>query len=203
MTPAIRRKIVFDIDDVLCTCLVNNIGEVAFYAQHGLIITAFKTHYVFPGVVELMKASFDEPDTDIYFSSRGEEARNKKFTSKLLKRSLGKERASKVVYGVHTVKRKVYFGDPPESKNLEEICGDKKYSCLVDDSKVNIHPGQFKNFVYVYQPRFNDFRPFCNVDGYVDETMERHGSSSYYYMAVYGGIHVSTKSIIFLDKKNI
>ncbi len=204
--PLARRKIVYDIDDVLCTCNVSTIEQVAFFARYGLIITAIKTHYVFPGVVELMKASFDEPDTDIYFSSRGIEERNKKFVRKLLKCSLGKDRASQVKYTVHTVKRKVYVGDPIECKDLNEICGDSQNATLVDDSQGMIAPGQFKNFLYVYEPRFNEFSPFCDTEGYVPLSLDCHGSMRLYYMVVHGGgLRLKKKQssceLTFLDKK--
>lgn len=190
-----RRKIVYDIDEVLCTCNVSTLKQVAFFAKHGLIITAIKTHYVFPGVVELMKASFDEPDTDIYFSSRGEEARNNLFIKKLLDVSLGFERAQKVKYVVHTMKRKIYVNDPPESKDLNEICGESRNSTLVDDQSSNIHPGQFKNFLYVYETRFNEFSHYCDSDGYVPISLDTHGSASVYHMSLYGGLKVNVKSL--------
>lgn len=170
MTPAAPpvRRIVYDIDGVLCTCNADSVEEVAFFAQHGLIITAIKTHYVFPGAVELIKASFDEPDTEIYFFSRGIRERNTEFVYKLLEVIFGKQRAMAfpVEERVFTVRRKIYVGDPDENKDLRLISDDIQNCVLVEDSRGMICPGQFKNLLYVYEPRYQ-FSPFCDSDGYI------------------------------------
>ena len=46
-------NVVLDIHDVLACTEVRNIEQASFFKNKGAIITAVKTHYVFPGVIEL------------------------------------------------------------------------------------------------------------------------------------------------------
>ena len=81
-------KVVFDIDDMLCTHRVKTIHDVAFFKKHGaVIVAAQKAHYVFPGVKELMRATFNRPDVEVAFYSATEGPRNDEFVKELLKQS--------------------------------------------------------------------------------------------------------------------
>lgn len=161
--------VVYDIDGVLCTTNVRSLQEVAFYAKYGLILTVCKvTHYVFPGVKEAMWASFDEFNGEVYFYSRGVEERNTRFVYKLMKRTFGKERALEITKRriVHTVRRKIYVGDPEERKDLRLISEETKNTILVDDSSGLVMPDQRGSHLYAYEPRFSSDNPFCDADGY-------------------------------------
>lgn len=81
-------NIALDIDDVLATQETVDIAQAAFFLHQGVILTAIRTHYVFPGVIEFIKFLFSEK-VRVSFYSSGLPERNSIFVECLLRRALG------------------------------------------------------------------------------------------------------------------
>lgn len=89
-------NVVLDIDNVLCHDSKLKPNEANFYLNEGAIISALKTHYVFPGVKEFIKLLFQTKNIKVSFFSSSDHARNKLFVKELLKASLGKHEYKKI-----------------------------------------------------------------------------------------------------------
>lgn len=90
-------NVVFNIDRTLtCRDSVENTHEAAFFLNKGMIVSAIMTHYVFPGVIELMQLLFQTPDVRVSFFSAERKERNIPFVEQLLERALGKDEYLKI-----------------------------------------------------------------------------------------------------------
>lgn len=98
-------NIVFDIDGTLACHSAPTIGEAAFFYKKGAIIPAIKTHYIVPGVIELMKLLFQMEHVTVSFFSAGVSERNEVFVKELLSLALGKERYDQIASKVRILSR--------------------------------------------------------------------------------------------------
>jgi len=89
-------NLVFDIDGVLACNAIGSTKIAAFFLKKGAIITALKTHYVFPGVIELMQLLFQTENIKVSFFSSGDRQRNEIFVKQLLELALGQEGYRKI-----------------------------------------------------------------------------------------------------------
>ena len=81
----VNVNLFLDIDEVLTCTHALNYEQLAFFKSEGAIITALKTHYIFPGVIEFIRFVFKIPNTRVSFFSSGLEKRNRAFVPELLK----------------------------------------------------------------------------------------------------------------------
>ncbi|MEI8365908.1 MAG: hypothetical protein WCF65_05770 [Parachlamydiaceae bacterium] len=185
-------NIVFDIDDVL-TCTSAKVAERAlFFKNKGAILTAVKTHYVFPGVIEFMKLLFQTEHVKVSFFSAGAKHRNDKFVEELLTLSLGELKYNEVKHRVRILShedltrssprecRKAFdlFGIEPWENSQKDISkvleeGDLlENAVLIDNSAENAACGQIQNLLYVAPTSITNYRKlhqkigFYNPDGY-------------------------------------
>jgi len=165
--------VVFDIDNVLTDTSVGELDEIKFYQQKGFVLTAMATHYIFPGVIEMMQRLFSMPDVRVSFYSAGSQNRNEAFVERLLERALGKEHYLKIKDGVQILsgikddggtdlivntkekcdiqrqKYDLYIHD--QTKSLEKVVGQGKNlenSVLIDDDESRITFGQEANYLF-------------------------------------------------------
>ncbi len=81
-------NVALDIDGVLACRRVGSNEQAQFFKNQGAIITAKKTYYVFPGVIQLIKLLFQTEDIKVSFFSAGKKERNELFVEELLKLAL-------------------------------------------------------------------------------------------------------------------
>ena len=98
-------NVVFDIDGVLACTRARTLQSASFFHRKGMIITALKTHYIFPGVRELMQLLFSIDRIRVSFFSSGVKERNIPFVRELLETSLGRENYLKVEGRVDVLSR--------------------------------------------------------------------------------------------------
>lgn len=160
-------NIVFDIDDVLCCTELYSDQQERFFENKGAIITAIKTHYVFPGVIELMQLLFATDHVRVSFFSSGTHERNEPFVKELLVRSLGEVRYEQIRKDVTVLSRRdlviqsdneqktqweTYHIGGHERKDLSKVLRDGELLCntvLIDDSRSYVKCGQEANLLQV------------------------------------------------------
>lgn len=182
MNPIRTFNVVFDIDNVLTDTEVSEVDEIKFYQEKGFVLTAIKTHYIFPGVIEMMQLLFRMPDVKVSFFSSGHQSRNELFVEKLLERSLGKEHYLQIKGDVQILSGKKDEGytdlvkntdeesqiqwkkyglhNGNNKKSLEKIFGKKgdlENHVLIDDDSSWIKCGQESNYLYVPGLNTRDF----------------------------------------------
>lgn len=92
-----RITIIFDIDNVLAAHEACTLQTILFFLRHGAILNAYGiTHYIPPGILELMKFLFSQPMVKVAFFSSGDKKRNDAFVKELLIKALGKERYEEI-----------------------------------------------------------------------------------------------------------
>lgn len=116
----VTHKIIFDIDYILACPDVKSVEEVAFFKKEAVVITALKTHYIFPGVIELLKLLAARDDVKIGFL----DADNKiaLFVKKLFKLALGDEPYKKFKARIFYKKEVAELDD----QTLVVLCREKK-----------------------------------------------------------------------------
>lgn len=172
--PAKTFNVVFDIDQVLSDQKVRELNEIKFYQQRGLVLTAKKTHYIFPGVIEMMQLLFNMPDVRVSFFSSGMQCRNELFVKRLLKQALGKEFYLKIKENIRIFSGKKNDNSTDLVKNtseqsevqwknyglrrgehkksLEKVVGPEEVldNCvLVDNDPKGVMCDQERNYLYV------------------------------------------------------
>lgn len=169
-------NIVIDIDGVLAGTNACDIECAAFFKNKGAIITAIKTHYIFPGVIEFLKFLHEIKGVRVSFYSSGDEDRNKEFVRKLLEISLGQTKYDEIKCSISILSRNDLVkteGDSREHYRLYGLHhGNKKKdlskvlkegetlenTILIDDDASYVSIGQAKNFLHAPVPRVLDYQ---------------------------------------------
>jgi len=173
---------VFDIDDVLCGTSVDDEKQIKFFLQKGFVLTAIKTHYIFPGVIELIQSLFIQQDVRVCFFSSGAQSRNEIFVRKLLKCALGKEYYLKIKDTVQILSGRKKDGSTDLKKSKNEgsriqkdvygLDGSIKKKCLtkfindqedlknwvfIDDDYTYVAPNQESNYLFAPEQHISDY----------------------------------------------
>lgn len=188
-------NVVFDIDDTLCCNYGPTIEEIRFYEQKGMVMEAIKTHYVFPGVIELMKSLFQTDNVRVSFFSAGKKERNEIFVQKLLTHALGLDEYAKIEHEVVILSR----DDVTDGKNLSKILkiGDQRHNALlIDDDMSYIVKGQEKNFIYASKLTH---RNFDQISDDYDEQGNRNIPINLYELSVDNSDASSDDMVIIYD----
>lgn len=161
-------NLVFDIDGLLACTEVTNVDHASFFMHKGVLLTAIKTHYVFPGVIELMQLVFQTEGVRVSFFSSGEQQRNDIFVEKLLTRALGKDRYEKIKPELKILSakdldkskeeqrdkqyRKYKISPGHLNKDISKVlreCDSLHQVVLIEDDKSYIAGGQAENVLLV------------------------------------------------------
>jgi hypothetical protein len=97
--------LVFDIDGTLAWSKTSTIKHAAFFLKKSAILTAIRTHYIFPGVLELMQLLTSLEHVRLSFFSAGVHERNERLVELLLERAIGKEKFGQIKHDVRIVSR--------------------------------------------------------------------------------------------------
>lgn len=180
-----RLTLVFDIDNVL-TCLDYADKESALFLQRaGHILNVSNiTHYIPPGVIELMRAVHAHPLIVNAFYSTGKMIRNDEFVDKLLHAALGKkpiEDERKVLSREHLVtmmrfqlenqRARFGIGQKEGKKDVTQALrpGDDPHNAiLIDNSPESVLYGQEKNYLHCMTIKTNHFKALGEKDSSCD-----------------------------------
>jgi len=168
--------IVFDIDGVLAAPGILDSHQGDFFHKKGFVLTAIKTHYIFPGVIELLRLLLQTENLHVSFFSSGGKERNVIFVQEILQQAIGIEEYKKIKGSVqilsredlsasmsaigrereelanikNTEQRKTYgMGLGNMAKDLTKIQKDLENVVLVEDDSSYVAYGQARNLLYV------------------------------------------------------
>lgn len=170
MSSNVHYNLVFDIDHMLAFHMVGDIHQANFISHKGAILseTDLKTHYIYPGVLELIRLAYDTEDFKVSFFSKGSERRNRRFVQLLLDKALPDPK-----YDEKKLKTRIFSRDDltktsrGTKKDLSIVLEDDdalEDALLVDDKPRNSMAGQESNFLQV---------PLVDWEEY-DALIERH-----------------------------
>ncbi|HHS8489019.1 TPA: AAA family ATPase, partial [Legionella anisa] len=92
-----RVTLIFDIDNVLAMPETCTLQTILFFLRKGAVIKAYGvTHYIPPGILELMRVLFSMPLVKVAFFSSGDKRRNEAFVKELLIKALGEQRYAEI-----------------------------------------------------------------------------------------------------------
>lgn len=174
-----RVTVVFDIDNLLATHDKCSRESILFFLRKGTIINAYGvTHYILPGVLELMRFLFSLPEVRVAFFSSGARIRNEPFVKILLTKALGEEHYNRIAADVvimsegnlmrfdsskYSTQNKQYglykdHNDHTKDINFTLAPEDSlKNAIFIDDRPAFIHYEQEKNYVYAETVKSKDF----------------------------------------------
>jgi hypothetical protein len=200
-----KLTFVFDIDYVLADTTPISNKQKLFYIERGFFIIAKNvTHYVFPGVIELMQYLFSLKNVEVaFFTSSLYKERDEQFVAILLKKALGEaqyahlakpmilsdsdlyrqsascdgwlDRWQRTNYDIQT------YSSP--KKDLLKICSDNeslKNIVLIDSCPHTVYFGQEKNFIY--SPYV--LSTFFGVQNNINALMFRRVNNIYYLTGI-------------------
>lgn len=151
-----KVNIVFDIDGVLACSRAEVLEE--YFRRRGLVFSAIKTQYIFPGVVELMRKLFATEGVRVTFFSSGKAIRNREFVKKLLVHALGKPGWRSIRHDVQIVSREEMASELGKDLSLVLREGETfANTVLVDDQIRNRLKGQELSFLYAKEVKTDDF----------------------------------------------
>lgn len=130
-----RVTVVFDIDNILATYDKCSLETILFFLRKGAIITVCGiSHYIPPGVLELMRALFSNSLVKVVFFSSGKSERNEPFVKELLIKALGEKWYSEIASEIRILSRHhLRTISAYESENQQ-----KKYGLPIDNRKKDI-----------------------------------------------------------------
>lgn len=163
-------NVVLDIDGVLACTKAKDVQHAAFFKNRGAIITAIKTHYLFPGVIEFMKSLFQTEGVRVSFFSAGQEERNRLFVDELVKLSVPEEKYAELrsqvtvlseedltmcsaeKKGEHRERYSVRMGEEQKDIRLVLKEGESLNQAVLIDDRISFAAfGQIQNLLYVPQ----------------------------------------------------
>ena len=160
------NNVALDIDHLLTCLFTTTDQEAAFFLREGAILTAIKTHYIGPGIIEFIKFLFSQENILVSFFSNGREKRNVSFVRELISRALGTERCAEIIDKIKILSREqLVYGDigrkrrhakkygliyQDRSKDITKCLDpgeDPKHAVLLEDNEGNFFPGQEGNIL--------------------------------------------------------
>lgn len=172
---SMANNIALDIDHMLAFHMVKDIPQANFFHRKGAILssTTLKTHYIYPGVIELIKVLFNEEFLNVSIFSKGITKRNREFVFLLLKKALPEPE-----YDDKRSQTRVFSRDALDGtkKNLITVLreGDViENAALIDDRPENAASGQEYNLLQVPITDWEDFDRLTEKLEYYDATGTR------------------------------
>ena len=174
-----RITVIFDIDNVLATPDTCTLQTILFFLKKGAVLNVYGvTHYIPPGILELMKFLFSMPMVKVAFFSSGDSKRNEPFVKALLIKALGEQRYSeiaseiKILSGHHMKSNSGYKDEQQHKKyNLPSHSHDEKKdisiaiaqedtlanAIFVDNNPEFVYYEQEENYLHSETVRSKDF----------------------------------------------
>ncbi|HSX26364.1 MAG TPA: hypothetical protein VLE89_05085 [Chlamydiales bacterium] len=164
-------NIVFDIDGVLCAKNADPANALLFLRK-GQILTALKTHYIFPGVIELLTRLYRTENVRVSFFSSGIRQRNELLIPQLLQKALP-ETHERIRFETTILSRedltelsreKSYPKSPfslgNKQKDIEKVLRPGELlenTLLIEDDSSYAMPEQYKNLLHVPETESDHF----------------------------------------------
>ena len=159
-------NIALDIDHTLAFHTVKDLAQAHFFYRKGAVLSTGRltSHYVYPGVLELIKALFNTREFKVCFYSKGGSSRNRRFVRDLLNQSMPessyKPQKLKVIQERIFSKEHLVYENNGSKKNLNCVIGSDdavEDAILIDDTMINAASCQEPNLLYVPRVDWYDF----------------------------------------------
>lgn len=194
-----KIRIVFDIDSVIAGHEKIDKNTFLFFLRKGAVITAGDaTHFIFPGIIHLIRTIYQHPNIEVAFFSSGTQERNMELVEKLLTLCLDKEHYEKI-NSTLKICSKADLSDNADNdvqnlyrqfglykgNKVKDLCkivtdGNLKHTIFIDDSVSYIKYGQQGNFLQsncVESSHYNNLA----YEGYAKESW--HACNNAFYLA--------------------
>lgn len=170
-------NVALDIDQVLAFHRVKNFEQGKFFLNKGAILTAMKTHYIYPGAIEFVRLLALKPNVNLTFYSAGKAERNDELITLILNLALPESEYQDLKSKVRVLSRehlvssiqidgisKYYY--PAfnhlsfSQKDLEKILTEGSVigdAVLIDDQPRNAAFGQLYNLLKVPVSEMDDY----------------------------------------------
>lgn len=182
-------NIVLDIDKVLVCAQVENVQQALFFQNTGAIITAIKTYYVFPGVIEFITLLFQTENINVSFYSAGIKERNVLLVKSLLKLAFPKPKYKQIKKQTRILSRNdlvlanieksmayaTFYGLPTigrKQKDLSKVLTEEdslEQTILIDDDPCYIAYGQARNILLAPVSSNENFKKLSNKYYFYDK----------------------------------
>jgi len=169
-----KIRVVFDIDNVLAACdSINDQTNLYFLRKGAIIIASNASHYVFPGITQLIRKLYSDENVELSFFSSGPKERNIEFVRNLLTHCLGEDKykqleptliiLSKEDCSVNTKENSInlsrtcgmYHGN--NIKDLSKIAPNLQHTIFIEDDPSYVKFGQQFNLLRSENVRAKDF----------------------------------------------
>lgn len=187
----VSMHVVLDIDGVLACRSASGIERASFFKKKGAILTAIKTHYIFPGVIELIKLLHQTEGVRVSFFSSGAKERNDIFVDCLLKLALDEKKYKSIKQDVRILSKKdLTIRDDDDGRNLNALYNIKggvkqkdlreilqgeellENVVLIEDDSSYVASGQVENLLHVREScddsfsKMSSWPAIYDLDGY-------------------------------------
>lgn len=156
-------NISLDIDHTLAFHIAKDLAQANFFYQKGAVLSTprLRTHYVYPGALELAKALFNTEEFKVSFNSKGKASRNKRFVREFLNQAMPEAiyKSKKSQVRIFSREHLVYEIDGSK-KDLHHAIGEEdrlEDGVLIDDRPENALEGQESNLLYIPRLDWYDF----------------------------------------------
>jgi hypothetical protein len=159
-------NISLDIDHTLAFHMVKDLPQANFFYHKGAVLSTprMRTHYVYPGALELAKALFNTEEFKVSFNSKGLASRNKRFVREFLNQSMPeaiyKSQKLKVIKERIFSREHLVYEFDGSKKDLGLTIGEEdriEDGVLIDDRPENALEGQESNLLYIPRVDWEDF----------------------------------------------
>lgn len=177
-------NVVFDIDHMLAIPMVKDLPQANFFHQKGAVLssTTLKTHYVYPGVLELIKLCYSTECIKTSFFSKGGSLRNKSFVKLLLDQALPDPSYDEQIKQTRILSRddltKTRDGTKKDLYRVLAPFDSLEDAVLVDDTPRNSMVGQESNFLHVPVVDWEDYDSLA-------EKVDRYEANGTRYLTCY------------------
>lgn len=181
-------NVAIDIDQVLAFHKVKDYSQARFFFNKGAVLTALKTHYIYPGVVEFIRLQALTPKIKASYYSAGTEERNNELIPLLLNRALPEAEFADIKSKVRVLSRGDLISCMKEDviskyyqpsfshisytqKDLSKVLSEGEYienAALLDDQSKNIADGQLFNYLKVPVAEADDYASLIEKMNFYD-----------------------------------
>ncbi len=170
-------NVALDIDQLLAFHHVNSLAQGKFFLKKGVVLTAYKTHYIYPGVIEFVRLLCLTPNIRVTFYSAATAARNLMLVPIILGLALPEPEYTSLKSQVRVLSREdlvhnklnnwideFYYPDQDHiSTSQKDLCkvlwegDDIENAVLIDDQTDNIALHQSFNFIKAPVDEANEY----------------------------------------------
>jgi hypothetical protein len=160
-----RITVILDIDNVLATHDKCTIQTILFFIRKGCILSAYGvTHYIPPGIIELIQFLYSTPLIQVAFFSSGSSRRNHPFVKALLIKALGQARYDEIAADLIIISND-NLSDGKKNLSFAIAAVDELENAIfIDNDPKFVCKNQKKHYLHTETVQAKDFADLINSD---------------------------------------